>query len=180
MPKMAHVVLFTFHAYGTWMPDRPQGYFKGREGYRHSDPAEAEAYRDRQREHAADLAADAQRAMIGELLVAADHQHFALYGAASDDSHLHLVVGWDDDRTPERVQNGVKTSISRRLVADFGRRQWLGRNGHDRRVRDRAHFLHLRDVYLPDHRGWRWDRQRGWTPPRPEGADESPNGERTG
>ena len=162
---LRHVILFTFHAYATWMPDRRQGYYENRAGLHQRDPEQAEQYRARQQEAAAELLADVQRALIEELFAAAEFQRFRLFAAATDDEHLHLVAGWDDARTPEDLQETIKESISRRLNADFGKRRWLGRNGHDRRVRDAEHFLQLRDEYLPSHRGWRWERLRGWTPP---------------
>ena len=162
---LRHVVVFSFHAYGTWLPDRRQGYYRNRDGLHAPDEPEAGRYRSRQSQLPAELMADVQRALIEELAVAAGFQRFELFGAATDDVHLHLVAGWDDPRPPEELQESIKQSITRRLNADFGRRDWLGRNGHDRRVRDAEHFVHLRDEYLPSHRGWRWERRRGWTPP---------------
>ena len=162
----AHLVLFTFHAYATWIPDRPQGYYRNHTGLCPTNVEEAAAYRRRQREPAADLAETVQRSMIEELLAAAQHQRLVVYAAATDDAHLHAVMAWEDDRTPDRVQFSLKGSLTRRLNASHGRRRWLGRNGHDRRVRDGAHFRHLCGTYLPSHRGWRWDRRFGWREPR--------------
>ena len=159
-------MLFTFHAYGTWMPDRPQGYHRNRAGLRAPDPAAADVYRRRQREPQACLIADVQRALLQEAIIASGFQRFRLFAASTDDSHCHLLTGWDGLRSPEQVQRKVKESLTRRLNRDRGSRRWFGRDGHDRRVRGPEHYVYLRDDYLPGHRGWRWDHRFGWTPPR--------------
>ena len=143
------------------MPDRAQGFYRNREGLRERDERLAGLYRSSQRAGEARFEEDVQRRLIDCLVEAASRLGVALHAAATDPCHLHLLVSWGDDRAPERIQRSLKWALTRRLNAEAGRRPWFTRQGHDRRVRDPEHFLHLRDEYLPSHRGWKWDRRRG-------------------
>ena len=158
-PKLRHLVLFTFHAYGTWMPDRPQGYFKNRDGLREADEEEARRYRARQREAPAYFDTAAQDAMLSALRQSAETHDWTLVAFGTDDCHLHLIGGWGGDRTPDVLQAKIKTTLTYHLRDRVGVRRWFVRDGHNRRVRDRAHLDYLRDEYLPSHRGLCWDRR---------------------
>ncbi len=160
MPQR-HVILFTWQAYATWMPDRPQGYYRNRDGLRPRAGKMAEHYRVDQRFPTARLINHVQRDLLAECERCASPLSITLYGVATDDSHLHLLAAWDHDRSPEQLQRSIKWSLSRRLNTAHGKRPWFGRNGHDRRVRDLDHFLYLRDAYLPSHPGWKWDKRIG-------------------
>ncbi len=153
------LVLFTFHAYGTWMPDRPQGYYQNRSGLKPQDDEQARRYRSRQRESPAIFDDHCQQVMLTSLQQSGVMQLWTLIALAVDDAHLHLLAGWHDERSPEHVQQRIKWALTRDLNAQVSRRTWFTKNGHDRRVRDRAHLDHLRDVYLPSHRGVCWDRR---------------------
>ncbi|MEL7238031.1 MAG: hypothetical protein AAGK78_04150, partial [Planctomycetota bacterium] len=58
------------------------------------------------------------------------------------------------------VLRELKRSVSIRLRRGVEVRNWFTKKGHLRRVLDREHFDHLRDIYLPSHRGWKWDQRR--------------------
>jgi hypothetical protein len=147
--------LFTWHAYGTWMPDRRQGYVKRGRGILPTDAAEAARYRARQKEPTAIFDFDVQRLMIDEAFIAADKRRFRLHGVATDATHVHVLLSWADDRPFERLKRGLRESISRRLNA-HRRRRWLVHSGSRKRVKDYGHFNYLMDEYLPKHRGWKW------------------------
>lgn len=151
------VVLFTLHAYGTWMPDRPQGSFHHERGYQKSDAKLAAAYRTKQQWPAAHFDAKTQQVILNTLLELRSFQHLDLYGIAIDPSHVHVVAAWKDDRTPEQVQDRLKHAVSQRLNESITKRPWFTRGGHDRRVRDRDHLKRLLDHYLPSHQGMNWD-----------------------
>ena len=156
---LRRIVLFSFHAYGTWMPDRPQGYYRNRDGLREQNEEEAATYRGRQRERSSFFDGQVQSVLLTTLRESAPLQGWTLIAAGTDDVHLHLIAGWSDARSPAELQQRIKWAITRDLNARVRRRTWLTRRGHDRRVRDRAHLRYLRDEYLPSHRGLRWDRR---------------------
>ncbi|MEL7238321.1 MAG: hypothetical protein AAGK78_05615 [Planctomycetota bacterium] len=162
MPAMRHVILLSYHAFGSWLPKRRQGYFRNKDGLRASNPAAADWYRHVQHREPEDFAQHVQRVMIDGCIEAARHQTLKIYGVATDPSHLHVIAAWDDEREPRLVRRNAKQSLSRRLNAEVGRLQWFSRGGHDRRVGNRGHFLYLRDQYLPNHPGWKWDKRVGF------------------
>ncbi|BBO36513.1 hypothetical protein [Lacipirellula parvula] len=147
--------LFTWHAYGTWMPDRPQGYVKKRQGVLPPDPEQARRYRARQKEPTASFASTEQRLIIDESLIAAEKRRFRLHGVATEPTHLHLLLSWRDERTFELLRRGVRESISRRLNAHL-RHRWLEQGGSRKQVREQSHFNYLMATYLPKHHGWKW------------------------
>jgi hypothetical protein len=59
------------------------------------------------------------------------------------------------------LPRGIKTSLLLRLQADGGRgdRTNLGKDASRKRIRDREHDDHHVNVYLPRHRGVKWDRR---------------------
>jgi REP element-mobilizing transposase RayT len=163
--KLRHVVMLTLHAYASWLPNRPQGYFRNHDGLRQQDADEADRYRRRQREDEVVFEGDVQKQLLDELLSASVFQSITPISVAIDPQHVHILLGWYDNRSPEQVQRSLKRSMTLHLNQHFGKRQWFTRNGHDRRVRDRNHFEHLRWTYLPSHRGWCWDRATGFREP---------------
>ncbi len=102
-----------------------------------------------------------QRVMIDELLVASGFQKFRLHAVGSDESHLHVLSSWRDDRIGDQLQRSIRSSLSRRLNKEFGKRTWFVENSSHRRVKTRDHFDHLVQTYIPDHPGWKWDPKKG-------------------
>ena len=158
---MHHVNLLSYHAFGSWLPGRKQGYFRNKSGIRPTNPAAADWYRHVQHRESESFVTAVQQCMIDACEEAEIYQRFELYGVATDPSHLHVLVAWDDDRLPSQMRRNLKQSLTRNLNQTFCHRQWFSRGGNDRRVRDRDHFLYSRDEYLPDHPGWKWDRRIG-------------------
>lgn len=161
MARFRHVILFTWYAYGTWIPDRPEGYYRNKQGLHAPDADRAEQYRRRQRQGQAHFGRRAQRLIIDELIDAARKLDLHLYATAADPAHVHVLVAWNDSRLPRAIQRSLKHTLSQRLNKELESRSWFTRRGHDRRVRDRDHFENLREEYLPSHRGLKWDKRRG-------------------
>jgi REP element-mobilizing transposase RayT len=156
--------LFTYHAYGTWLPDRPDGYVHWREGQLPTDEALAQACQRKMRvaaRTAARLDEAVQRILIEELQTAAKFQQLRLHAAATEVTHVHALFSWTDERTPQHVSDGVRESLSRRLNKEVAKRKWLTKGGSKRQVKDQEHFDYLRNVYLPSHGAWKWDEVRG-------------------
>ena len=153
--------LFTYHAHGTWLPDRPQGYVHWKHGLQPADKSLDDSYRRNMREPAAAFDDVLQRLIIDELRIASQYQRFRTHAIATEPTHVHLLASWPDDRLFVRLSDGIHQSISRRLKKEHPRRKWLTKGGSRRQVKNREHFDYLIETYLPSHRGWKWDDARG-------------------
>jgi REP element-mobilizing transposase RayT len=102
-----------------------------------------------------------QLLLIEELQQAATHQRFRLHAAATETTHVHVLMSWADERAPIRLNEGIKKSLSLRLEKDAAKRKWLAKGASKQRVKDEAHFNHLKKTYLPSHRGWKGEEGRG-------------------
>jgi REP element-mobilizing transposase RayT len=153
------------------MPDRPQGYVRRGEGPLPPDEEQARWYEQHASQAAVLFNQDIQRALICAAREAATHQKVRLHCIATEPTHVHVLVSWKDDRTWQRMRTGLKQSLARTLNRTPGpraglpaamggeddeRRKWFSDGASRRRVRDRRHFDHLIDEYLPSHRGAFW------------------------
>ncbi|NOZ40575.1 MAG: hypothetical protein GXP24_10155 [Planctomycetes bacterium] len=148
--------LFTYHGYGTWLPDHPRGYVRRKEGILPTDKHMAECYRKNQREETACFNRDVQRVMIGEAIEACTHQDLRGHGIATDPSHLHVLVSWKSERTWQAVRRSLRSSLTRRLNQEVERRTWFSKQPSRKQVKERSHFEYLLKTYLPKHRGLKW------------------------
>jgi len=149
--------LFTFHAYGTWMPDRKAGFVRRKRGILPSNEELATLYRERACETNAAFDDAIQRLLIEETRITCDKQRYRVHGIATDPTHLHVLVSWRDERPWMKIRTGLKSSLTRRLNRDARqRRDWFVDSASRRQVKDDEHFEHLMNVYLSSHRGWKW------------------------
>jgi len=155
------VYLFTYHAYLSWLPDRPQGYVDKGQGIQPCDPDKADQYRRNAKESGVLFDQAVQRAMIEETQAAAKHQRFTVHMLASDATHFHALISWRDDRPFEKLRASLRESLTRRLNQSFHRRTWLAEKQSRKRVKDRAHLEYLCVEYLPRHDGLKYAPGRG-------------------
>ncbi|MBX2852489.1 MAG: hypothetical protein KTR15_12175 [Phycisphaeraceae bacterium] len=155
---------FTFHAYGTWLPDHPKGYARREKGALPPDEAMAGRYREQMKGEPTAFSDKAQAVALQALIDSQLLQHFTLYAVASEASHLHVVLAWDDEREPVAVRSRIKTSMTRALNQALGRRTWFVKNAGQTPVRDELHLHELAHSYLPSHGGLYWCR-------KPQGGD---------
>jgi REP element-mobilizing transposase RayT len=148
--------LFTFHAYLSWLPDRKRGYVKRKRGILPCDPEMARRYREAAKEDPVWFDEEIQRLLINEALVASQFQKTRVHVVATDPSHVHELLSWRDRRSWETLRESAKSSLTRRLNKELGKRRWFIEGGSRKRVRDRDHFEYLINVYLPDHIGLKW------------------------
>ena len=149
--------LFTFHAYGTWMPDRKEGFVRRNEGILPPDEELAKRYRDREKEDEVLFDASLQRLLIDEARIACAKQRYRVHYLATEPTHLHALVSWPDDRLWLKIRTGLKSSLTRRLNRNVQRRdKWFVENASRKQVKDDDHFDHLQNSYLPSHRSWKW------------------------
>ena len=142
---------FIFHSYGSWMPDRPEGYFKHDKGWRPPDEGGAKQYHEKMQEDAVILTRVQQQELINEAIKAQPFQRFTLYSAATDSTHVHIVVAWKDDRNPVRIRSGIKSSLSRAMNARYGKQARFVAKAGQHPVRDEQHLSQLVHEYLPKH-----------------------------
>ena len=163
--------LFTFHAYRSWMPDRPQGYVRRGKGPLPPDEEQARWYEQHAAQPPVLFDEHVQRTLIDAAREAALHQEFRVHCVATEPTHVHVLVSWKDDRTWQRMRTNVKQSLTRTLNRTLEPRaglpaameskrdrcrKWFSGGASRKRVRDRGHFEYLIDEYLPSHRGAFW------------------------
>ena len=154
--------LFTYHAYGSWMPDRKQGYVKRHQGILPQDLPMHRLYMKAMTEETATFDSEHQRCAIEALIKSQTPQRFKLHSVATDPTHIHALLAWQDERNIVAMRGLVKGSISRRLNAGMQHRTWLSDGGSRKQVRNREHFDYLMTVYLPKHSGWKWSLAKGF------------------
>ncbi len=153
--------LFTYHAYGSWLPARKQGYVKRKQGILPSDADEDARYRRLMTEDAKVFDGDFQQTIISVLLDSREKQSFEVYYIATELSHMHALLGWHDERPWLRMRSTIKGSISRVLNQKHGKHEWFSEGGSRKRVQTQEHFDYLMNRYLPKHRGWKWCEAQG-------------------
>ena len=147
---------FTFHAYGTWLPDRPEGSFKYHQGWQPPGHARAETYRSQMTDEPARFNNKAQQLLLDTLRKGETLQNYDLYALATDESHAHAVIAWRDEREPVRIRSQVKSSMTRAINQSFGKRKWFVYGAGQTPITDEEHLHHLVHVYLPKHSGLYW------------------------
>ena len=153
--------LFTYHGQGTWMPDHNRGYVRRKEGVISTDVRMAVCYRRNMKHEAVRLDHAIQQVLIEAAIEAFPIQSIRGHGIATDATHLHVLVSWTTDRTWQVARRQLRGSLTRRLNAEFERRQWFSKQPSRKRVKDRRHFDYLMDIYLPRHQGLKWREDRG-------------------
>jgi hypothetical protein len=161
--------LFTYHGYGTWMPDRPRGFVRRGEGILPPDKSLAALYRSDAREPEIDFDAEVQRQITAEAIVAAQKQGFRLHYISTESTHVHVLVSWTDERDWKTQRSKIKESFSRRLNRELGRRRWFSDSASRKQVKEQRHFDYLVQRYLPSHRGWKWEEGSGFHRPQAVG-----------
>jgi len=161
------VYLFTYHAYGTWWPDRPQGFVQEGKGIQPANSKLAESYRKGAKHPPVSFNSKQQRELIEKLHHIADTDGFLIYAASADTTHVHGLVGWDDDRGYAQLRGRIKNLLSlhlSRLAGTTGRPRFVKESSR-KRVKENEHFEYLLSTYIPKHIGWQWYQRRGWVEP---------------
>ena len=155
---------FTFHAYGTWLPDKEKGYVHRNQGIKPRDDPMASSYRANQKQETVRFTPEQQDEIAATLRVAGKHLDATLHCYAIDPTHFHLIMSWDHERSHASIRTSIKSAITRQLNKHFGRRTWLVKGSSRKQIKDHGHFCYLIREYLPAHRGLYWlcdeDRER--------------------
>ncbi|WP_442484652.1 hypothetical protein [Aeoliella sp. SH292] len=155
--------LFTFHTYGSWLPDRPRGFVRRHAGLLAQNKDLADVYRGQMVHGTVSLADEVQLAIIATLLKASPHVDCRPHSIATDNNHIHLLVSWkNEERGWEQTRSSFKKSMTLELKGLDSSHKWLSRDASRKQIQDRDHFDYLVNSYLPDHRGWKWDERVGY------------------
>ena len=170
--------LFTYHAYRSWMPDRPQGFVQKGAGIAPPNKSLANVYAETAEFPPVLFKPDIQEILLETALGACERRGWRLHAAAAEPTHVHLLVSWSDQGRWQdvrgKLRNIMSLEISRRHCSTG--RPWFSQGASRKRVRDRKHFEHLVRKYLPRHGGVGWFEDSGWVlekgakrEPRPPG-----------
>lgn len=163
------VALFTYHAYGSWLADRPQGYVERHRGIQPTNKKLATIQRGSLTQAEVCFDAGLQREIIERFLTVCQEEGYRAHAAASEASHVHLLTSWRDFEAPMkqvggRIKNLLSLTLSRER--DCVGHKWFARGASRQQVESRRHFEHLLHAYLPKHSGWFWCERDGWREPR--------------
>ncbi|HVT27975.1 MAG TPA: hypothetical protein VHE81_08170 [Lacipirellulaceae bacterium] len=153
--------LFTYHAYRSWMPDRPQGYVRRHQGILPRNLKMAGQYEANAKHSRVRFVADHQLKCIETLQCAVEHISCRLHFVSTDSTHVHALVSWTGTQTWLQNRTSLKRALTLSLKSAFGNRPWLVDGASRKQVCDRAHFEYLVGTYLRSHSGWKWCEHRG-------------------
>ena len=161
--------LFTYHSYLSWMPDNERGFVRKGMGIQQASQELAEEYHRASAHPPVLFEHETQRFLIEVALDVCTRRDWRMHGAATETTHVHLVVSWKDESLWQDVRGKIKNIMSLELSnrASSTGRPWFVKKASRRRICDTDHFRYLVDVYLPQHRGWRWFEHKGWMSPGP-------------
>jgi len=142
------VYLFTYHGHYTWSADRSSGYVRRGEGILPPDEDTADLYNRQAKHDPTYFDDDIQQHLIDAVLTACEYQNLRLHAAATEPTHIHILVSWDYERDWKIVRAKVRESLTRHLNKVYPERKkrnrpWFSRGGSRKRVRDRDHFNYL-------------------------------------
>ena len=156
---------FNFHAFGTWLPDRPEGHIIRNKGWQPPNKDLADQYRSNMNQSEVTFDDQQQQLLLQTLFDSQPHQRIKLYAIATEPTHIHAVAAWTDDRKPEPIRSQMKYSMTRVLNDTFGKRKWFVQNAGQTKVRDGEHLYELVHHYLPKHHYF-------WKPSSNDSTDE--------
>ncbi len=141
------------------MPDRV--FVRRREGVLAPNRVMFNLYDQQADEDEVDFDNRLQKLLVNELIVASSKQGCELHYAATESTHIHVLVSWKTMRDWKQFRTGLKSSMTRRLNLTICRRSWFSQGASRKQVNSQEHFDHLINQYLPGHSGWKWKPDRG-------------------
>jgi REP element-mobilizing transposase RayT len=151
------VYLFTYHAYGSWLPDRPQGFVGKGKGVLPPNTKLAEQYRQRARHETMQFDPQLRQVIVDAAQQICKAKGWQLHRVEVVPSHAHLLVSWRPFLEWKSVSNTLKRCLGIELSKELNRKgPWFSRGSSRKQVRDRQHFNHFMQHYLPRHNGTFW------------------------
>ena len=156
------VYLFTYHAYGTRLPDKPKGYVRRKEGVLPANADKADTYRGQMKYPIVEFDKPTQRLLIETVQSTAPFLDAEFRLIATDPTHLHVLLQWRHTKPWDKLRASIKTKLSIALKEQLGDRPWFIEGASRKHIADQEHLDYLERKYLPNHRGWKWCHKRGW------------------
>lgn len=158
------VYLFTYHAYRSWMPDRPEGFVQEGDGIQAPSPRLAESYAEAAGHPPFQFSPGIQRFLVASATEVCQRRNWRLHAGATELTHLHMLVSWRDHAPWQDVRGKIKNILSLELSKRqrVKGRPWFSKGASRKNVRNREHFDYLMKQYLPSHSGVAWFEDRGW------------------
>jgi REP element-mobilizing transposase RayT len=152
------VYLFTLHAYRSWNADNPRGFVKHDQGIQAPNVSRAKFYDSQASQEPVRFSREHQEVIAWIVADACGRRNWRLHGLVFEDTHVHTLVSWREFQEWQAVRGKLKNLASLELGRYFDTPGWLwfASEGSRKRVRDRKHFEHLMNSYLPKHRGLVW------------------------
>jgi REP element-mobilizing transposase RayT len=149
---------FTLHAYRSWTPAHRRGYVRRGKGILPTDKKMADVYARAAKQAPVIFTTQIQQILINTARAECAAKHWRLHCAATDSTHVHLLVSWKTFIPWNDVIHRLKNILSYRLAKELATRgrQWFVRGQSRRRVTNRAHLDYLIQKYLPSHNGVAW------------------------
>jgi REP element-mobilizing transposase RayT len=119
------VYLFTYHAYGTWLPNKPKGYVRRKEGVLPANSDKSDTYRRQMKYPIVKFDESMQRLLIETTHSTASFLDVEFRLIATDPTHLHVLVQCQHERGWEAIRASIKTKLSLVLKEQLGDRPWL-------------------------------------------------------
>jgi len=153
--------LFTYHGYGTWMPDHDRGYVRRKEGILATDKNMSTYYRRNLLHDPVSFSPTMQSQLIAAAIEAFAFQELRGHYIATEITHLHVLVSWRSNAAWQLVRRRLRSSLTRRLNREVERRPWFSKQPSRKQVREQQHFDYLMNTYLPKHSGIKWSEEQG-------------------
>lgn len=152
------VYLFTYHAYRSWQPSDPRGFVQEGQGVQQPNDELARAYDDAADQPAVQFDHTLQAHLIEIAYDVCSRRQWQLHGAATEPTHLHVLVSWADESEWSHVRGKIRNIISTELAKRYASpgRKWFSQGASRKRVRNKDHFDYLMGTYLPKHGGRQW------------------------
>lgn len=149
---------FTYHAYGTWLPNKEEGYFRHDDGYHPQDIERANLYRNQMTQRPESFDDEMQKVLIAGTYDICINRGWTFYGGATNISHFHALIGCREEITADAMSRRLKNLLSLflgRLRKQRGHK-WFVHDESKVRVTEREHFDYLLATYFPKHAGIVW------------------------
>ena len=150
------VYLSTYHAYGTWLPDKEKGYMRRKRGLLPKNSDRADLYRSQMPSDPAIFDDKTQKILIEAVRSTQEHLDITIRLIATDASHVHILLQWPDNKPWDKIRASIKVKLSKELKLIDANRKWLSQGASRKQVKEDEHLHHLENEYLPDHLGWKW------------------------